>query len=77
MSVTEDIVNQLSSYIEKNVELLPLFIGFLYSMNIDPIIVQVSRKIPQVDVVSLKQVLSNIRRLIYSTSMSDSEVPTM
>ncbi len=77
MSAIEDIVNQLSSYIEKNVELLPIFIGFLYSMNIDPIILQISKKIPQIDVVNLKQVLSNIRRLIYSTSMPDLEVPTM
>jgi len=77
MSALEDIVNRLSSYVEKNVEVLPILVGFLYSMNIDPIIVQISKKIPQIDVVDLKQVLSSVRRLIYSTSMTDMESPSM
>ncbi len=77
MTTIDDIINQLGSYIEKNVELLPLIIGYVYSMNIDPIILRISRKIPDIDVMNLKQVLSNIRRLIYSTSMTDVENPLM
>ncbi|NPA24073.1 MAG: hypothetical protein GXO23_07250 [Crenarchaeota archaeon] len=77
MTAVDDIVNQLGTYIEKNVEILPILIGYIYSMNIDPIIHQISRKLPDIDVVNLKQVLSSVRRLIYSTSMLDVENPLM
>ncbi len=77
MSVADDIIKEIRKWINKNIELFPIFIGYIYSMNIDPIIIQVSEKVRNIDIIEFKQSLLNIRRMIYSSSMPDVENPVI
>ncbi len=77
MSVVESIVDEIKKWIDKKLELFPLIVGFIYSMNIDPIVIHVSERMKDVDVLELKQSLSNIRRVLYSSSIEDVENPVI
>ncbi len=77
--VVTRIVGVLSKWIDREVELYPVLVGYIYTMNVDPILTLVSEyymdKVQ--NIVELKEDLSNIRRLIYASAYEDYESPAI
>ncbi|GEM_PF-5750888 len=78
-NLVTNIVDTLSKWISKEIELYPILVGYLYTMNIDPILTLVSEYYRDKvgNILELKEDLSTIRKLIYSSAYEDYESPTI
>ncbi len=77
--IASKVCNVLFKWIDRDVRLYPVIVGYLYTMNIDPILTLVTERYRDAvqNLVEFKEDLSNIRRLLYSAAYEDYESPTI